>query len=599
MRLNMKVKLVLVAVAISTISIYILSMFMNSRLTILYGEQTISSNQQILNQLSYNLNAYLDEMYRLTLTPYYNQNVMNELKTDPVTLAARLRKRNTIQDFLIGTMVFPRKDIDRVTIISDDNYFSDRVGASLPTYKEQIKFDWYDKVMREGEPLITLSDTNDGYFSIVNVIRDLFDNSKILGVIKVDAKYNTIRQLCENIDMGSSGGVIILTKENQAAYSSFTPKQTQQVLSEMKTENPGKDIYKIYLQSHLYNTVTLNRFGWQVITANSLDDIKNQYQKTIQLTIMVALAVIVTSSVLLYLLMQYLFRPLYSIIKLMKTVKSGDFTVRYQENRRDEVGYLGTTLNTMLDHIDTMFKQNTELDKRVYQTLLFHRETQVQLLYSQIRPHFIYNTLNMISILIQQNQLDQAVDNINKLSMILRGVAYINKEITLETELRLVESYLSIQQSRFGEKLGYSILVDASLYDYVMPALILQPIVENAVIHSNEVTQAKIYIRIFDETIDDLLRICIEDDGDGMSPEKIQELNLLMQQDYPQKDQPVTDLSSMGGLGLANVNARIRMRFGRKYGLQIESNIGKGTTIKVVLPSDGRKGTNSDQNTSR
>jgi two-component system sensor histidine kinase YesM len=510
---------------------------------------------------------------------------MNELRTNPQLPVARQRKMRYIEDFLISAMVFPRQDIQRVCILSDALYFSDRVGVPLPTYEQTLVSQWYQDVMRQGGPLIILPDSNNRYFSIANVIRDLIDNDLILGVIKVDADYTTIRQLCESVDMGSSGGVIILTNKNKVVYSGFTSEQTDAVLADIEISGVGElDTGSIHSRTYLYNAVTLNRFNWQVITANSLDSLKGVYARTQRLTLLVIIIGIFGSSVLMYLLMQYLFKPFYSIIKLMKIVEAGNSSVRYQGAKDDEIGYLGTTMNTMLDRIDTMFKENKELDKRIYQVRLFQRETQILLLYSQIRPHFIYNTLNMISMLIQQKHSEQAVDHINKLSMILHGIAYINKEISIGTELRLVESYLSIQQSRYDDRLTYSIEVKKELQDYILPALILQPIAENAVIHGSEDTREHTHIRSYSKIAEDFFSICVEDNGGGMSPDKLEELNWQMEREYPENNIVIKDISTMGGLGLANVNARIRMRFGKKYGLKIDSRLGMGTVVTVLLP---------------
>jgi two-component system sensor histidine kinase YesM len=278
----------------------------------------------------------------------------------------------------------------------------------------------------------------------------------------------------------------------------------------------------------------------------------------------------------------------------MKTVEAGNSALRYQGSRTDEIGYLGSTMNTMLDRLDSMFKRNAELDKRIYQAQLFRREAQIQLLYSQIRPHFIYNTLNMISILIQQNQGVQAVENLNRLSLILHGVAYINKEIPIHTELRLVESYLAIHQLRSGDGFTYSINVAQELRDYILPALLLQPIVENAVIHSNGDTHRNIHISIYNENMGNIFGICIGDNGRGIAPDKLEELNMKMQRDYPQHEPFMADLSSLEGMGLVNVNTRIRMRFGREYGLNIESHEGTGTVVRVILPRQWKEAENID-----
>jgi two-component system sensor histidine kinase YesM len=297
--------------------------------------------------------------------------------------------------------------------------------------------------------------------------------------------------------------------------------------------------------------------------------------------------------------MHYFFKPFYSIIKLMKTVEAGDSAVRYHGTQADEIGYLGAAMNTMLDHMDSMFKENAELDKHIYQSRIFQRETQIQLLYSQIRPHLIYNTLNVISIMTQQNQTELAVDTINKLSLLLHGIAYINKEITINTELRLVESYLALYQLRYGDRLSYAIEVEKALQDYILPALVLQPIVENAVIHNDKSSSAYTYIRIYSEIQRDVFSICVADNGDGIPEDTLEVLNQKLKQKHLENYSSVQDLSGISGIGLINVNTRIRMRFGGEYGLKIDSHTGKGTVVRMILPQQWKEAVSIDEDIDR
>ena len=167
------------------------------------------------------------------------------------------------------------------------------------------------------------------------------------------------------------------------------------------------------------------------------------------------------------------------IISLMKDVRQGNLQVSFPETRDDEIGELGSTFNQMLGKINRMVKE-------VYEARLLQNEAQMNAFYSQIRPHFLFNTLNMISMMIQTSKYDMAVANIDRLSDLLRQMAHLNQEITLKQELSLLEDYLSIQSNRYRNRLYYTIDVDPSLHAYRIPALIFQPIVENTILHGCE-----------------------------------------------------------------------------------------------------------------
>lgn len=592
-KLNIKTKFILTSIITFTISILGISAYMYYEYTDSYSDQVNAADGQILSQLSYNLDIYLDEIYRLTLLPYYNESVLALLRDGSAgTLQEKYVKKYTIENFLINTLISPRKDIQRAVIISDGLYFSEWNSNTILTYEQQVNSGWYKKIREEKKPMVLLPGTDDSYrpsqnpsFSVVNAILDVNDDFSVIGVIRVEANYNTIRDLCSKVDMGKEGGVLILSEDNAVIYASLDAPKKASLLKKLAGVPDEGHLRDFRYEGDLINSISLNHFGWRLVSVNSLDTMKIQMDR-IRNTILVGVCLtFLCTSVLLYLTMSRYFKPFYRIIGLMKTAQRGFSSVRYRGSSRDEFGYLGNTFNSMLDNLNEMYEQNAELDKKIYQAHLFQRETEIQLLYSQIRPHFTYNTLNMISIQIQMGQYEQAVDSINKLGLIMRGVAYINKEIPLKMEMAIVASYLSIQQARYGEKLSFAIDIDKSLEELVIPSLILQPVVENVVLHCCECSHKKIHIRVYSRMTGRKMEIDVEDDGEGIPPEKLDELNRNFTLDAPSPGgRFVSDLPKAGGLGLANVNTRIRMHFGKAFGLRVESVPGKGTTVRIHLP---------------
>ena len=240
----------------------------------------------------------------------------------------------------------------------------------------------------------------------------------------------------------------------------------------------------------------------------------------------------------------------------------------------------------MLDTLHDIYERNLKLDEEIYENQLLYREAELRLLYSQIKPHFIYNTLNMISILVQEGEGEQAVTHINQLSLLLRGIAYIDKVIPLETELDLVRSYLEIQVMRFGDTLSYEIDVSSARRNYILPPLLLQPLVENAIAHSQGRTRRSVHIRIWDQCTDEYYILCVEDNGVGISAQQLEQIRRQMLASGRGRAQPanVESLRHIGGLGIANVHERIRMHFGSEYGLRVESELDKETTVQLLLP---------------
>jgi two-component system sensor histidine kinase YesM len=273
----------------------------------------------------------------------------------------------------------------------------------------------------------------------------------------------------------------------------------------------------------------------------------------------------------------------------MKEVQKGDLTVSFPEKRKDEIGYLGSSFNQMVLRIHAMMQENTNLVKEVYETKLLQSEAQINALYSQIKPHFLFNTLNMISLMIRCGKYDDALESIDKLGELLRCMTRFNREVSIKEEVDLLNAYLSIQKNRYRDRFFYTIDIDQHLYSYVVPALIFQPIAENTLIHGCEEKKDKTVLKIYSRSIGKNIAFCFEDNANGMSRETLDALRRRVEDtEYnplPNHDENGDFPSRAGGIGLVNVNKRIKLKFGKEYGLTIDSTENEGTLIQIILPS--------------
>jgi two-component system sensor histidine kinase YesM len=427
-------------------------------------------------------------------------------------------------------------------------------------------------------------------FSIVNQLRDIRDPSNITGVIKVDANYSGIQSICGKVKMGEKGRLYIIDENRNIIYPENLSAEDLDTDSRsilFMESNSKKSPYTANLEqgSYLVNTANVASSNWTVVAVNSLSELNRSAAKTRDMSFFLAFLFSLLTTVVFIIFYKRFLTPLISIVRLMKEVQNGNLSAKYVQKSNDEIGYLGASFNSMLSRINEMLTENTSLVKQVYEYRLLQKEAQFSALYSQIKPHFIYNTLNMISLSMQCGKYKNAINNINMLSRLLRGLTNMNREIPLELELSFLDSYLSIQKGRYEEKLRYSIDIDQDLYSYHIPAFLLQPIVENSIVHGCEARKEKTTINIYSRYEDASITIYIEDDGPGIPGERL--LQLQMKMDCPDDGdyQPGVDGKS-STVGLANVNKRIKLKYGEKYGLHIYSRAGGGTMVKVCLPVD-------------
>ncbi|MDO4623535.1 MAG: sensor histidine kinase [Eubacteriales bacterium] len=262
-------------------------------------------------------------------------------------------------------------------------------------------------------------------------------------------------------------------------------------------------------------------------------------------------------------------RPLKELCIVTDQVAKGDLTVRNTVSGGVEVNSLSESLNTMIDKINELLQQVTTEQIRL-------RKAELDLLQSQINPHFLYNTLDTITWLAESGEKETVVAMVDSLSRFFRTSLNQGKDIvSLREEISHIRSYLEIQQVRYQDILEYSIDIPAELMEYRIPKITLQPLVENALYHGIKNKRGLGHITVTGESHSDSIYIYIRDDGIGMDPETLEKIRKQILR------KPETDEESFG---LYNVNERIRLKFGEEYGLELTSTRGEGTVAAIRLP---------------
>lgn len=261
--------------------------------------------------------------------------------------------------------------------------------------------------------------------------------------------------------------------------------------------------------------------------------------------------------------------PIRKLSEVTDQVAKGDLTVRSDVRSGAEVSVLNDSLNTMIDKINELLEQVKTEQGRL-------RKAEFELLQSQINPHFLYNTLDTIVWLAEAGEQKKVVDMVGSLSDFFRTSLNQGKDmVSVKEELQHSRSYLEIQQVRYQDILQYEIQVPEPLFCYLIPKITIQPLVENALYHGIKNKRGIGKIMITGKREKDYFVLIVEDNGAGMSRERLE----VVREGMNQKSQTEKDIYA-----LYNVNERIRLNFGQKYGLSIDSVLGEGTTVQVMLP---------------
>lgn len=294
------------------------------------------------------------------------------------------------------------------------------------------------------------------------------------------------------------------------------------------------------------------------------------YSRVIRTSIIACVVITLMLVTFWYYLPLSITRPINQLVDVTDQVAKGNLDVRSDVDTEDELGELSESLNQMIDKINELLGQITKEQIRI-------REAELELLQSQINPHFLYNTLDTIVWLAEGGFQKEVVSMVKNLSAFFRTSISRGKEvITIEEELVHAGSYLEIQRFRYQDILSYEIAVDDEFKNYLIPKITLQPLIENALYHGIKNKRGGGAIKVSAKREGDNFALYVEDNGIGMTAERLKQINEGIATKKP---------SEKKIYGLYNVNERIRLKFGNDYGIVISSEYEKGTVSKITLPA--------------
>lgn len=268
---------------------------------------------------------------------------------------------------------------------------------------------------------------------------------------------------------------------------------------------------------------------------------------------------------------KHITNPIEKLVSSMKSVQKGDFNIPESKksneyNYHNEVGILHNNFYMMIDRINELIKEN-------YEKQLLIKDTEFKALQSQINPHFLYNTLESINWLAKINNQQKISNMVESLGYLLRNAISIKEDvITVREELEIVKHYVTIQKFRFEDRLNFEIEINEQEMDCIVPKLVVQPLVENSINYALETMIECCRIKVMVEKVENDLHIIVEDNGIGMDKDHLEN---VMKGEYKSKG---------NGIGLKNIESRIKFVFGQEYGLTVESKLNVGTKVILVIP---------------
>lgn len=406
----------------------------------------------------------------------------------------------------------------------------------------------------------------DDVFSLAKAVQDP-ETGEVLGVILLDIRHDIIQSSINGVTIGEKGFVFVMDQEDNIVYTPVNgivyrvnPKWVK-AMEPMSVQIQGGS-YQIRSELSPYT-------GWRTVGVFSMDEVMSSVNTIVYILFTCVIISLVLVVIVSFKFSRTLTNPIFKLKRLMKQAESGDLTVRFNFQHNDEIGELGQSFNHMIARID-------QLIQMVYVEQENKRTAEMKSLQEQIKPHFLYNTLDTISWMARDYDAEDIVRLVDALTNMFRiGLSHGKDIITVKEEITHVSNYLYIQKIRYKDKLNYVIHVDESLYAIEVPKLILQPLVENAIYHGVKAKRGGT-ITITGVPEGENLVFTVQDNGAGMPQEKVEELNRRM------SERSVLDEKK--SFGLFYIRERIQLCYGKGYGVHVESTLGEGTRVTITLP---------------
>lgn len=411
------------------------------------------------------------------------------------------------------------------------------------------------------EPVLTLGKR------IVNI-----NTGVPLGYVILNIRESTLSAVYENIGsmkegsyfISDEGGLIVSSQNTAAVLQPIAEPALRDWVLKSKT---GTDIQASKEGEMLLISTDIPNFEWRLISMVPYDLLTEDTGKITLLLILIGLVCFVIALFGARLLSNVISKPIVHLSRHMKKLKEGSLDQQIEVTSGDEIGLLASGFNTMMGRVKELL-ENISAEQRK------KREYELALMQAQIKPHFLYNTLDVIYTLSEMGRTRDVQRTTKALADFYRVALSKGKDqIRLEEEMRSVMDYLSIQRIRYSDVFNFDIDIGPDILDCMIPKLTVQPLVENAIYHGLKNKASFGQLSITARREEQRVILSVRDDGAGITEERLQAIKRSM-----------NDPQQQVGYGLCSVHERIKLYFGEPYGIQIESVNGLGTVVTVELP---------------
>ncbi|MEK4351014.1 sensor histidine kinase [Paenibacillus sp. FSL R5-0475] len=499
--------------------------------------------------------------------------LINETSTEP---AVAYINEQTITNIL-GAIFYSRDDLVGIHVITDKGKIYNYGNYMNVVDPEYMKEDWYHQLQASSGKMVWLGvyehslidQVEDSpVFAFGRQIYDLNEH-KPIGIVLYETNPKPVLDALDNVKLGEHSQVYLMSQDGRFVSSA---EDQEPDLTQLPSLQNSQNVVVEQTANRLLVASKLSFSGWWVLSITPNRDLNVELVEMKRYLFIVFSILVLVSTLIASIVSRTISLPLKKVIREMKQVEIGNFRGMVNVSSYQEINILVASFNRMVRRIE-------ELIERVKLSSVSEKNAELHALQSQVNPHFLYNTLDMIYWMLDEEGNEQLGELVLSLSSMFRYSSHweVDVEVTLREELEQIGHYLNIISIRLEGRLRIEINIDERWLEVRLPKMTVQPVIENAVKHGLESLdrQGILKVSILEET--GLLNIVVQDNGKGMDAEK---LNALVES----LDRPTTKENGKMGIGLQNLHRRLQHMFGESYGLVIRSLPGEGTVVAIMLP---------------
>lgn len=587
---NMKLKyklmlfyVVVVMIPVLILGIILTSYFRNAALERAIDQAT-NNVEKIKSQLSTKLRVPTD-ISNLLFFDKNLQKLTNEQYPNMLELTKAYMNYTNFKEYILQY-----QEIDNIRLFIDNPTLVNNLSITPLTPETKARA-WYKKVMQ----------TKGIYWLYIDDKEDYMSNSKLsinkLSLIRQVSfpEYNKIGIIMVQVNQDELNNMLsqepfetIITDEQGYIVAAKNPKlvgttlesfdigvdvnsQTKNVI---QTKVKGADSYIIVDEMN----PPLSMSKLKIISVFETKSILSEANQVSILGLLIIIGVLLVALIMVYMISLLTTNRLLRLSRQLNQVALGNLSIVSHIDGTDEIGQLSRQFNYMVSSINQLITQVIESNEKNSKLEIAQREIKLKMMASQIHPHFLFNALESIRMNAHLKGEKEIANIVRLLGKLMRKNLEVGRErAALKEEIEMMRSYLEIQKFRYEERLMYEIEFDTKASEILIPPLIIQPLVENSVVHGLENKEGTVHVKVSVKLLANEIRVYVIDDGAGMSQQRLSDLRVVISQ---------AEEEEKSRIGLRNVHQRLLLYYGEQQGLKIISEEGKGTEITFSIPYD-------------